>query len=68
MTRLWFRIWLAAGTALASLRGALWYDDARRCANQDCARRTHFLRRGPAGLLLCLTCAPPERGTTHDHF
>lgn len=68
MTRLWFRIWLAAGTALASLLGARWYDDALHCANRDCGRRTHFLRRGPGQLLLCLSCAPAEASTRHDHF
>jgi hypothetical protein len=68
VTRLLLRVWLAAGTALAWLLDALWYDDPLPCGNRDCGRRTHLLRRGPGQLLLCLSCAPAEQATRHDHF
>ena len=68
MSALLLRIWLAAGTALAWALDALWYDDRQPCANRDCGRRTHFLRRSDHGLLLCLTCGPAEQGARHDLF
>lgn len=66
--RLLLRIWLAAGTALASLIGALFYDHPQPCGNRDCPRRTRFLKRGPGQLLLCLRCAPAEQSASHDQF
>ena len=40
----------------AHSRDAEWHVHAQWC---QCGRKTHLLRRGPLGALLCTRCCPP---------